>query len=154
MRRFTFAILLSAVGGMLAIPSAAHAQRVRGFGMMNQAALSQAMAQQAMSPQIISSKGPFHWHPPANQTPGVPVPYGAHASSASPMATSDIISSKGPFHWHPPVSQAPGVPVPYGMTTSTSGGGDKLYSAYMSGFNATFSPYTFMNQRTSSSSGK
>ncbi len=156
MRRFTFAILFSAVGGILAMPSPAHAQRVRGMNQaaLNQAVVQQMMIRQMMSPQIISSKGPFHWHPPLHPPPGVPVPDGARASSSRPMISSDIISSKGPFHWHPPLHAPPGVPVPDGATTSMIGGNDKLYSAYMSSFNPTFSPYSFMSQRTPSNSSK
>jgi len=144
MRRFAFAIFLSAAGGILALPLAAQAQRIKSPAVMSQAALNQALVRQMMvrqmaSPAIVSGgPGPQRWHLPGRPPPGMAVPY--------------IVSGgPGPQRWHLPGRPPPGIAVPYSAMASGNGGTDKLYAGYMSQFDATFSPYASFKLRASAS---
>jgi hypothetical protein len=160
MRRLTFAFILSAAGGILAMPLQAHAQGVRSMGaahLMNQAAIAQAMIRQAASPQIMSGgPGPHRWPRPPAPPPGYNVPYSAKASNSSQKATSDIISGgPGPHRWSRPSTPPPGYDVPYSVTKPSNGEANRFYSSYMSSqFDETFSPYSSFNLRGSANAAQ
>ncbi len=160
MRRFTFAITLSVVGGMLAIPLPVQAQRVRSMGMMSQAAVSQAVvrqmtAAQMASPHIMSGgSGPIRWPRPGRPPFGFAVPYAAKTSSATQSASSFIMSGgSGPIRWPRPGRPPFGFAVPYNSTASGSGMGS-LYSTNLAQLSPTFSPYASFNVGASASSSQ
>jgi hypothetical protein len=164
MRRLTFAFILSAAGGILALPFQAPAQSIRGMGaahVVNQAALNQAMIRQAMirqaaSPQIVSGgPGVHRWPYPPRPAPGFAVPYGASKSNNGQTASSDIVSGgPGPHRWPYPPRPAPGYAVPYSVMKSGNGEAERFYSSYASQFDATFSPYGSFNLRASANASQ